>query len=182
MEFQKASGFLRNAYYQGHGRYVNQIARLTLKFCKSSGGSREMRKFIETRLVDTARANEGCVIYVKPRLFKSPVMKAEYLNGKEQYLSFYRMSSAQIEAWISWFLTRSGEDLIRLERYVSTYRPSVQGVWTPFLYRDPKLNVTEFPSEELGRHRSGVTSATDQLLQIQREQQQKEHKRAQSSE
>jgi large subunit ribosomal protein L43 len=168
MEFQKASGFLRNAYYQGHGRYVNQIVRMTIKFCKNSGGSREMRKFIETRLVDTAKENPGCVIYVKPRLFKSPVMKAEYLNGNEHYLSFYKMSSAQIEAWVKWYLTRSGAELIRINRPVSTMRPSIQGIWTPFMFRDPKLNLAEFPSEELGRHISKVPSATEQLVQMQK--------------
>uniref|UniRef100_A0A6G1S9D3 Large ribosomal subunit protein mL43 n=1 Tax=Aceria tosichella TaxID=561515 RepID=A0A6G1S9D3_9ACAR len=167
MEFQKATGFLRNAYYQGHGRYVNQIARMTIKFCKNSGGSREMRKFIETRLVDTAKANPGCVIYVKPRLFKSPVMKAEYLNGNEQYLSFYKMSSAQIEVWIKWFLTRSGADLVRIESSVTTQRPSIQGIWTPFMFRDPKLNLEKFPSEELGRHVRERPSATEQLIRIQ---------------
>lgn len=101
MELQKATGFLRNAYYQGHGRYVNQIARMTIKFCKFGGSSREVRKFIETRLVDVARENPGCVIYIQPRLFKTPVLKTEYLNGGEHYLNFHKMSSAQVEAWIN---------------------------------------------------------------------------------
>lgn len=166
MELQKASGFLKNAYYQGHGRYVNQIARMTIKFCKSSGGSREMRKFIETRLVDTARNNPGCVIYVKPRLFKTPILKAEYLNGGEHHLNFYRMSCAQIEAWINWFLTRSGHELYRIHKPISTYRSSIQGVWTPFTFRDPRLNLTEFPSEEYGRHIGSRPSATELLRQM----------------
>jgi len=169
MELQKATGFLKNAYYNGHGRYVNQIARMTLKFCKNSGASRELRRFIETRLVDVARENPGCVIYVKPRLFRSPAMTAEYLNGGQHYLSFHRMSSAQIEAWISWFLTRSGHELFRLHRNTTTYRPSIQGIWTPFTFRDPKTNVVQFPSEELGRHISKVPSATEQVIRIARE-------------
>lgn len=169
MELQKATGYLKNAYYQGHGRYVNQIARLTLKFCKSSGGSREMRKFIETKLVDTARKNPGCVIYVKPRFFKAPVMVADYLGGQHQYLSLYRMSCDQIEAWIGWFLTRSGNELYNLKRSVASHRPSVQGIWTPFTFRDPKLNLTEFPSEEFGKHISSEPSATETIEQMLRE-------------
>lgn len=163
MELQKATGFLKNAYYQGHGRYVNQIARLTLKFCKSSGASREVRKFIETRLVDVARQNPGCVIYVKPRIFKSPVMTADYLNGGAQYLHLGRMSCSQVEAWISWFLTRSGQELYKLQRTSTTYRPSIQGIWTPFYFRDPKTNVTQFPSEKLGACITKRPSATEQL-------------------
>lgn len=169
MELQKASGYLKNAYYQGHGRYVNQIARLTLKFCKSAGGSREMRRFVETKLVDTAKENPGCVIYIKPRLFKTPVMKAEYLNGQEQYHNFYRMSCAEIDAWVKWFLTRSGNELFRLKRPITTYKPTVQGIWTPFLFRDPQLNLTKFPSEEYGCFKSDRLSATEQILKMQRE-------------
>lgn len=164
MEFQKATGFLKNAYYQGHGRYVNQIMRLTLKFCKNSVSSREVRKFIETRLVDTARVNPGCVLYVKPRIMKSPCLKAEYLNGEDHYLNLYQMSSAQVEAWINWYLTRSGYQIYKLNRNITTYNPSIQGHWNPFLFRDQKLNVTEFPNEELGRHIPREPSATDQIL------------------
>lgn len=166
MEFQKATGFLKNAYYQGHGRYVNQIIRMTLKFCKSSGSSRELRKFIETRLVDVARENPGCVIYMKPRLFKTPVMTAEYLNGQQHYLNFHQMSSKQIEAWISWFLTRSGNELFKLHRPIATCKPSIQGIWTPFTFRPPDHNLTQFPSEELGRHINERPSATEQLIEI----------------
>lgn len=164
MELQKATGFLKNAYYQGHGRYVNQIARLTLKFCKTSGSSREVRKFIETRLVDVARQNPGCVIYVKPRLFKSPAITADFLNGSEQYVGLHRMSCAQVEAWMSWFLTRSGQELYKLKKNTTSYRPSIQGIWTPFYFRDPKLNVTEFPSEELSICKPLRPSATEQLI------------------
>lgn len=166
MEFQKTTGFLKNAYYQGHGRYVNQIVRLTLKFCKSSGASTEVRKFIETRLVDVARKNPGCVIYVKPRIFKTPVMTADYLNGCDQYISLSRMSCAQVEAWMSWFLTRSGYELHRLNRASTTYRPSIQGIWTPFYFRDPKTNLVQFPSEEYSAFKPKRPSATEQLQRL----------------
>lgn len=178
MEIQKAAGYLKNAYYQGHGRYVPQLARLTLKFCKSAGSSREMRKFIETKLVDVARENPGCVIYVKPRLFKSPVLTAEYLSGKSHYLSLHRMSCDQIAAWIDWHLTRSGEDLYKLHRSGTTYRPSIQGIWSPFTFRPTQYNVTEFPSKELGAHKPERPSATEQLIRIAeetREGQQQQH-------
>lgn len=164
MEFQKASGFLKNAYYQGHGRYVNQIMRLTLKFCKFGGSSREVRRFIETRLVDVARKNEGCAMYVKPRMFKSPALTAEYLTGDRQYLSLHGMSSKQVEAWMSWFLTRSGYQLYRFNEPLSTAHTSVQGQWNPFYWRDPKWNVTQFPNELDGAHIPSRPSATEQLL------------------
>lgn len=166
MELQKAHGILRNAYYQGHGRYVNQLVRLTLKFCKFAGNSREARKFIETRLVDVARENPGCVIYVQPRLFKAPVLKADYLNGANHHLSFYNMSAAQIECWIKWHITRSGYELYRLDKSINSAHTSIQGIWNPFTFRDPSLNTTKFPNEEVGRHSSVHPSATEQLVEI----------------
>lgn len=169
MEIQKASGFLKNAYYQGHGRYVNQIMRLTLKFCKSAGSSREVRKFIETRLVDTARKNPGCVIYIKPRLFRSPVLKAEYIGGNYHGLSLHGMSCSEVEDWIQYHLTRCGRELYRLHAPTSSSKPSVQGVWTPFYFRDPSLINTELPNEELGRCISSRKSATEQLVELAKE-------------
>lgn len=37
-----------------------------------------MREFIESDLVDFAKANPGVVVYVKPRRHKTPVVVAEY--------------------------------------------------------------------------------------------------------
>lgn len=166
MDLHKATGFLKQAYYQGHGRYVNQIARLTIKFSKSGGSSREVRKFIETRLVDVARSNPGCAIYVKPRIFKAPVVSAEYLNGNKQYVNLYQMSAVQVEAWLEWFLNRSGQDLYKLNRPTASSRPTIQGIWTPFTFRDPETNVIKFPCEERGKHMSVHPSATEQLEKL----------------
>lgn len=163
MEAQKATGFLKNAYYQGHGRYVSQLVRLTIKFCKTSGASREVRRFIETKLVDVARENPGCAFYVKPRLYKTPVIKAEYLNGVDHHSSLYHMSSAQIEAWMRWFLSRSGYELYRLKRPITTYKPSIQGIWTPFYWREPSTNIEKFPNQEAGKCISDFPSATEVL-------------------
>ena len=166
MEAQKVTGYLKNAYYQGHGRYVNQIVRLTLKFCKSQNSSVEMRKFIETNLVDVAKANPGCVIYVLPRLFRLPVLTADYLNGQNHHLSLRGMSSTQIGAWVDWHITRSGYDLNKLMKPITTYHPTVQGVWTPFTNKDPKLTTTNLPDAAYSRFRPELPSATDQLLEI----------------
>lgn len=166
MECQKATGFLKNAYYQGHGRYVNQLMRCTIKFCKNNGSSREARKFIETRLVDVAREAPGVAIYVKPRLFKGPVLDTEYLNGEKHSLTLRKMDVEQIESWMRWYLTRSGYQLYKLNRTVATYRPSIQGIWNPTYFRDPKINMVEFPSEEYGRYINKLPTATEQLIEI----------------
>lgn len=164
MELQKPLGLLKQAYYQGHGRYVPQLIRMTIKFCKTGGNSREMRRFIETDLVNLARANPGCVIYVKPRLFKAPALTAEYMNDERHYINLYGMSKDQIGAWMNWFITRSGEELYKLRLPVRTYYSSVQGHWTPFRFRDSKLTLSQFPDQSLSICNSRL-SATEQLRQ-----------------
>lgn len=76
------SGFIRAPLQNGVGRYVGQLQRITLKFCKSMGSSRGMRDFIENELVNFARANPSVVVYVKPRRHRGPVVVAEYREFK----------------------------------------------------------------------------------------------------
>jgi len=56
------SGFLRPPFYNGVGRQINQLQRLTIKFCKSHGGSKGMRDFIENHLVNYAKENQSVVV------------------------------------------------------------------------------------------------------------------------
>lgn len=72
------SGFPRAPLNNGLGRYVCQLKRITLKFCKNNGSSQGMRAFIENKLIDFAKTNPGVVVYVKPRRHRTPVMVAEY--------------------------------------------------------------------------------------------------------
>lgn len=93
------SGFIGAPLKNGLGRYVPQLQRITLKFCKSWGGSRGMRfvscfpslifititllytnnrDFIETELMEFAKNNPGTVVYLKPRRHRSACLVAEY--------------------------------------------------------------------------------------------------------
>lgn len=62
----------------GIGRYVCQLKRITFKFCKTRGDSRGVRDFIESEIVNFARANPSVVFYVKPRRHRAPLLVAEY--------------------------------------------------------------------------------------------------------
>jgi large subunit ribosomal protein L43 len=72
------SGYVAAPLANGVGRFVLQCQRMTIKFCKSHGGSRGVRDFIENDLVAFARDNPGVVMYLKPRRHRSPVVVAEY--------------------------------------------------------------------------------------------------------
>lgn len=79
------SGFIRAPLQNGLGRYIGQLQRITLKFCKSSGSSKGMREFIENNLMEFARENPGVVVYVKPRRHRSAVVVAEYCKLRNSH-------------------------------------------------------------------------------------------------
>lgn len=56
------SGFLRAPVYNGIGRQINQLQRVTLKFCKTHGSSQGVRNFIENYLVNFAKENQSVVV------------------------------------------------------------------------------------------------------------------------
>lgn len=72
------SGFPKAPLANGIGRYVCQLQRITLKFCKSNGSSKGMRDFIEMNLLNFAKENPGVVVYVKPRRHRTAVIVGEY--------------------------------------------------------------------------------------------------------
>lgn len=75
------------------------------------------------------------------------------------------MQPDEICQWIEHLRTRSGAQIVRLRKQWHTETPSIQGVWSPFTNRDTRLNVTEFPNEELSEAFK-EPSATDQILQM----------------
>lgn len=75
------SGFIRPPLQNGLGRYIGQLQRITLKFCKNNGSSKGVRDFIENDLVDFAKTNPSVVVYVKPRRHRTPVVVAEFCKS-----------------------------------------------------------------------------------------------------
>jgi len=72
--FIKANAPLKN----GLGRFIPQLMRITIKFCKESPTSAGVREFIEKDVVQFAKENPGTAIYLKPRRHRTPVIVAEY--------------------------------------------------------------------------------------------------------
>ena len=62
----------------GLGRFIPQLMRITIKFCKESPTSKGVREFIERDIVEFAKQNPGSAIYLKPRRHRAPVIVAEY--------------------------------------------------------------------------------------------------------
>ncbi|XP_059063008.1 large ribosomal subunit protein mL43 [Achroia grisella] len=158
------SGFVRAPLQNGVGRYVQQLQRIVLKFCKTHGGSRGMRDYIEQDLVDFAKQNPGVVVYLKPRRHRSPVVVAEYLNGDRVWMSMHNKTQTEVTKWIEVLRTQEGDIAsTRLRKYQHTDYPSVQGPWSPFTFKDPELNTVQLPDPKFGANNRLPMSATEQL-------------------
>lgn len=162
----KASGYVKSVLHNGVGRYVCQLQRLTIKFCKTHGNSRGVREYIEKEMIDFARKNPGVAVYLKPRRHRDPYVVAEYLSGERENLRVAEYSCEEMVKWIEHLRTRSGLPIVKLRKYWHTDSPSIQGFWTPYTHRPAEQNLTEYPNEELGKFVDVVPTATEQLVQL----------------
>lgn len=80
------------------------------------------------------------------------------------------MNKDQICKWIETYRTRSGDKIIRYRKPWHTDTPSIQGVWHPFMFKDPKISTKTFPDDGLSRYITQEPSATEQILQMFEEQ------------
>nr|CAG4652247.1 EOG090X0FS9 [Triops cancriformis] len=160
------SGFIKAPLMNGIGRFVPQLQRVTIKFCKSHGDSHGVRQFVESDLLDFAKHNPSVVVYLKPRRHRSPVAVAEYLNGERDSLSLKNMSREEVLKWLEYIRGKTGFPIIRFRKSQHTDFPTIQGVWTPFTYQSPERNLDNYPSEEFSKPLVIPQSATEQLLEI----------------
>ncbi|XP_052867553.1 39S ribosomal protein L43, mitochondrial [Anopheles cruzii] len=168
------SGFPRAPLQNGIGRYVCQLQRITLKYCKSSGSSKGMREFLEHELVDFSRSNPGVAVYIKPRRHRTAVISAEFLNGERTWINCRNHSRDEISKWVHVMKQSNGQaEEMRLRKQWHTDIPSVQGPWTPFTHRHHSANTTEFPCKELSKLKITEPSATEKLLELYQAQREK---------
>lgn len=165
-------GHLRTPFALGVGRYVCQLQRVTLKFCKNRGDSLGIRQFLEYDLINYAKDNPGVVVYVKPRRHRSPVIKAEYLNGETHWNSVANYSRSDVVQWMELLRTQYHEgSALRLLKLWHTEFPSIQGPWTPFTFKDPSINQRQFPDTKLSEPAGMEPTATEELIRLFKERQ-----------
>lgn len=74
------------------------------------------------------------------------------VNGETQWVSVRNFTREEILKWLNLLKTQStNHNGTRLRKLWKTHHPSIQGPWTPFTFRNPALNLAEFPNEELSR-------------------------------
>ncbi|KAJ3607725.1 hypothetical protein NHX12_024776 [Muraenolepis orangiensis] len=129
------SRFLQSVLHNGVGRYVPQLKRLSVLFCRHGPSSAGVRAFIEEGVVDYAKTNPGTVVYVSPQPGTIPTIVAEYLNGSVREETVTSRTSKEISDLITKLSSQSGLDVIRLRKPFHTDSPSIQGYWQPFTNR-----------------------------------------------
>merc|ERR1711936_443613 len=153
--------FLKNVMQNGVGRYVCQLKRITLRFCKESHGSRPMRDFVENHLLEFSEKHPGVVVYMQPRRHRAPSIAAEFLNGRREVKDLSGKETDEICQWIEHQRTRSGVEIVRHVQPHHTDSPSTQGIWHPFMFRDTETAVAKFPCKELSEIKNVGRTATD---------------------
>uniref|UniRef100_A0A0A9XV19 Large ribosomal subunit protein mL43 n=1 Tax=Lygus hesperus TaxID=30085 RepID=A0A0A9XV19_LYGHE len=165
------AGFPKAPLNNGVGRYIGQLQRVVIKFCKSHGSSKGVREFVESNLIDFSRANPGVAVYVKPRRHRSPSITAEFCNGESGYIDVKNMSRDEVFKWLNHFTTQSGKKVMRYRKLWHTESPSIQGVWSPHTLRDPELNIAKFPLENHAGPIIHQPTATELLIEMFKKQQ-----------
>jgi len=149
----------------GVGRFIPQLMRLTIKFCKERPTSQGVREYIEHDIVQFAKENPHVALYLKPRRHRSPVIVAEYLNGERHWKSFHHYSKEEVREWLDVMRNASGKEFQVQQKYEYTDNPSIQGMWNSFTNVDPSVALAKFPDTTLSIPRGANMSATDALMQ-----------------
>merc|ERR1719232_699878 len=121
---------------------------------------------IEQDVVQFAKQNPHCVVYLKPRRHRSPVIVAEYLNGERAWMSLNNMSLDEVSSWVDVLRTSSGVEFMAQEKMTYSDHVSVQGTWHPHVHSEPRAATAQFPCPELGKVRNVPPTASENLLEL----------------
>ncbi|XP_031555732.1 39S ribosomal protein L43, mitochondrial-like [Actinia tenebrosa] len=124
----------------GMGRYVCQLQRVTLNYCRAGGSSRGLRDFIDQNVVSFAKSNPQVAVYVRERNGKHPRIVANYLNGNSKIIDIKNMEIEDIRKWLERLRGESGVKIEKIRKPWHTDNPSIQGTWTPFTNK-PSLKM-----------------------------------------
>ncbi|KAK3067452.1 39S ribosomal protein L51, mitochondrial [Teratosphaeriaceae sp. CCFEE 6253] len=137
----------------GVGAFMLQCKRIDFHYCDWAGSSRGMKytfpsshplpdattrsntpvsSFLKYQLPAFARQNPSIEICVSPRPGRHPVIKGQYINGREKAICVRNMEPTEVTKKAELLKAASGEKLRRERRPVRSVNESVRGVWSPF--------------------------------------------------
>lgn len=68
------------------------------------------------------------------------------VDGQQHTIFCRNYTREEVNKWIELLKTQVGDySALRFRKMWHTDHPSIQGPWTPFTFKDPALNLVEFP-------------------------------------
>lgn len=69
------------------------------------------------------------------------------MNGNKQWMEVANYSRDDVIKWMELLRTQFHDGpSLRLRKLWHTEFPSIQGPWTPFTFKNPNLNLAQFPN------------------------------------
>lgn len=116
----------------GVGSFILQCKRLDFHYCDWAGSSAGMNAFLRNTLPAFARTHPQIEIHVSPRPRKHPVIRGQYINGREKVICVRKLGKEHILGKVELLRDASGEKLKRITKPVASSNESVRGIWSPF--------------------------------------------------
>lgn len=89
------------------------------------------------------------------------------VNGDTQWMSARNFTREEISKWLELLKTQQTNHTgIRVRKLAHTDHPSIQGPWTPYTFRDPKLNLVKFPDNNLSQPDQISKTSYEELVEL----------------
>lgn len=163
----RMSGYPYTPFNNAATKYIPQVHRITVRFCRKNECSSGVRHFICSGLLSQfASENPSVVIYVQPIRQNIPVLRAEYGNGRVIQIVVKNFDAEQVGKHLNLLRTRTGLPVVNLVSRQSAQVASVQGMWNPMLNINTELNISKMPEKKFSRHRVAKLSATEYVSSL----------------
>uniref|UniRef100_A0A8R1TWD9 Ribosomal protein/NADH dehydrogenase domain-containing protein n=1 Tax=Onchocerca volvulus TaxID=6282 RepID=A0A8R1TWD9_ONCVO len=137
----RMSGYPCTPFSNAVTKYIPQLHRITIRFCRKNECSSGVRHFIG-------------------------IVRAEYGNGRIIQIVLKNFDIEQVERHFNLLRTRSGLPVVDLISRQSAQVSSVQGMWNPMLNISSELNISELSEKKFSRHRTAKPSATEYISSL----------------
>eukprot|EP01134_Creolimax_fragrantissima_P006216 CFRG6216T1 len=115
------------------GRYVTQVRKITVYYCRQSGSSKGVREFIDKDLVNIAKNHPEVAFDVRLKHRSHAFVKGEFANDYVKTMTVKNESAADIRKRVIGLITQVGAKNRKLTKWWQTQNPSIQGDWNHFL-------------------------------------------------
>ncbi|CAM6087803.1 unnamed protein product [Calypogeia fissa] len=112
-------------------RGVWQLKKLVFYLCDYSGSSRGAREFVDVALPKFKSDNPQLEVVTEILRGHHPYLKGYYANKNERVVDVKNKNVDEILHQATHLRNSTGRKVVKLSTRHVTFRPSVQGTWTP---------------------------------------------------